>query len=145
MISFKELNEQNQKITELSKVLNLLISDRSICDTDTTCDLFFEYINQVKEHLDVEERELYRELLTHSDMEVKNTATKFLSGSGEIKKVFKQYVKRWCRNKQLRIKDHDRFISETHEMFEMVLDRIVHETEYFYPVVRSVYGEKMAA
>ena len=145
MISFKELNEQNQKITELSRVLNLLISDRSICDTDTTCDLFFDYIAKVKEHLDVEERELYRELLTHSDMEVKNTATKFLSGSGEIKKVFKQYVKRWCRNKQLRIKDHDRFIAETHEMFEMVLDRIVHETEYFYPVVRSVYGEKMAA
>jgi len=145
MISFKELNEQNQKITELSRVLTRLITDRAICDTDTTCDLFFDYINKVKEHLDVEERELYRELLTHSDSHVKNTASMFLSGSGEIKKVFKQYVKRWCRNKQLRIKDHDRFIEETQEMFEMVLERIVHETEHFYPVVRSVYGEKMAA
>lgn len=145
MISFKELNEQNEKITELSQVLSLLIMDRAICDTDTTCDLFFDYIDKVKAHLDVEERELYRELLTHSDAEIKNTANKFLSGSGEIKRVFKQYVKKWCRNKQLRIKNHDQFIAETNDMFDMVLDRIVNETEHFYPVVRDVYGQKMAA
>ena len=145
MITFDELTEQNQKIAELAKVVVYLINDRSICDTQTTCDLFFDFLARVKSHLDVEERELYQELLTHRDNDVKMTANKFLSGSSEIKRVFKEYTKRWCKNKQLRIKDHEVFIKETDEMCELVMDRIIDETEHFYPIVRQVYGTRMAA
>lgn len=145
MVSFKELNEQNHMIAERAKIILYMIQDRTICDTDVTCDLFFDLIERVKGHLDVEERELYRNLLTHNDQKVKNTAENFLSGSAEIKRVFKQYTKRWCRNHKLRIKDHERFVKETNEIFEMIQDRVISETERFYPVVRSVYGEQMAA
>ncbi|MEZ5452231.1 MAG: hypothetical protein R3E93_05325 [Thiothrix sp.] len=138
MISFNELNAQNDKITELSNVLSYLIDDRAVCDTSVTCELFFDYADRVRMHLDVEERELYQALLSHKDNKVCNTARMFLSGSGEIKRVFSQYLKRWCKNKELRIKDHAQFVKETREMFELVLRRIEDEVERLYPTVRDV-------
>ncbi|MFK5984096.1 MAG: hypothetical protein QM479_01540 [Pseudomonadota bacterium] len=145
MVSFTELNAQNHKITELSKVLLHIINERSLCDTDVTCDIFFDYTSKVKAHLDLEERELYSELLTHSDKEVKATATKFLSGSAEIKHVLKDYLKHWCRNKHLRIKDHDRFISDSKDIFDLVNKRISDEVEHFYPMIRELNTTKMVA
>ncbi|MEZ5448939.1 MAG: hypothetical protein R3E89_08030 [Thiolinea sp.] len=145
MISFDELNQQNDKITELTNVLGYLIHDRAICDTSVTCDLFFTFVDQVRKHLETEERELYQALLVHSDGSVKNTANKFLSGSGEIKRVFSQYLKRWCKQKELYIKDHDAFVKDTTEMFALVLRRIEDEVEHLYPTVREVYGDRMAA
>ncbi len=145
MVSFKELNEQNHKISERSKIILYMIQDRTICDTDVTCDLFFDLMDRVKKHMDIEERELYKGMLTHSDHTVKQTAENFLSGAAEIKRVYKQYMKRWCHNKNLRIKNHDQFVEETAALFDMIEMRIINETEKFYPVVRSVYGEQMAA
>ena len=145
MVSFKELNEQNHMIAERAKIILYMIQDRSICDTDVTCDLFFDLTDRVKKHMEVEERELYKSMLTSNDPHVKMTAENFLSGAAEIKRVFKQYMKRWCHNKNLRIKNHEQFVKETNEIFSMVQDRIISETEKFYPVVRSVYGEQMAA
>ena len=144
MISFEELNEQNHKIAELSKVISYIIEDRSLCDTDVTCDLFFNFATKVQEHLDVEDREIYQALLMHKESRINNTASRFLSGSAEIKRVFKQYLKRWCHNKSLRIKDHDRFITETNEMFELVLNRIQDEVEHLYPTVKEVALEAAA-
>lgn len=141
MVSFSDLNQQTDKITELSNVLSYLIDDRAICDTTVTCDLFFEYVERVRTHLETEERELYKDLLAHKDNKVCNTARMFLSGSGEIKRVFSQYLKRWCKNKELRIKDHDQFVRETREMFELVLRRIEDEVEHLYPTARAVQAE----
>lgn len=141
MVSFTALNQQNDHITELSNVLSYLIDDRAICDTEVTCELFFSYVDRVREHLDMEERELYQRLLAHKESRIRNTANKFLAGSGEIKRVFGQYLKRWCKSKELRIKDHDQFVKETREMFELVLRRIEDEVEKLYPTVREVYGE----
>lgn len=145
MVSFIELNQQNHKITELSNVLSYLIGDRSICDTAITCDLFFTYVAKVREHLDLEERELYQALLAHRESRVRNTAGQFLSGSSEIKRVFGQYLKRWCKNKELRIKDHDTFVKDTREMFQLVLERIENEVENLYPMVRAARGEERLA
>jgi hypothetical protein len=145
MISVDELKEQNHKIAELSKVLSFVIEDRSMCDTDVTCDLFFDFTNRVKDHLDTEDRDLYQALLVHREARIKNTANRFLSGSAEIKRVFKQYLRRWCTNKSLRIKDHDLFVKETNEMFELVLNRIQDEVEHLYPTVNEVILEKKAA
>jgi len=138
MISFEELNRQNDNITELSNVLAYLIHDRAICDTHVTYELFFTYVDKVQQHLDTEDRELYQNLLAHKDSKVCNTAKMFLSGSGEIKRVFGQYLKRWSKNRTLHIKDHDQFVKETAEMFELVLRRIEDEVEHLYPTVRTV-------
>lgn len=145
MISFSELTQQNHKIAELSKVLSHIIDDREVCDTDVTCDLFFEFVSQVQDHLDIEDREIYQALLVHNENRVKNTANRFLTGSAEIKRVFKQYLKRWCKNKSLQIKNHHQFVQETNDMFELVRQRIQDETEHLYPIVKEVTWEKQAA
>lgn len=142
MVSFTELNNQNDSITELSNVLCLLIDERAIWDTRVVSNLFFSYVDKVKEHLDVEERELYQQLLVHSDQRIRQTANKFLSGSGEIKRVFGQYLRRWSRSRGLRINDHDQFARDTREMLQLVLRRIEDEVEHLYPAVREVQSAK---
>ena len=97
---------------------------------------FFQ--DMVKEHLDLEERELYQSMLLHSDQRVRQTANKFLSGSGEIKRVFGQYLKQWSRSHELRINDYERFTKDTREMIQLVLNRIEDEVEHLYPTVREV-------
>ncbi|HIO92310.1 MAG TPA: hemerythrin domain-containing protein [Leucothrix mucor] len=138
MISIDSLQEQNHKIAELSNVLEVLLKNRELCDTQVTCDMFFSYVDLVKDHLQLEDRNLYQPMLTHSDSSVKKVADQFMTGSTEIKRVFDQYLKKWSRKNTLRIKNHDKFISDTSDMFELVWRRIVDETEHLYPVVRKI-------
>lgn len=146
MVSFQNMYNQIHKISELSGVLSYLIEERSLCDTNVTCNLFFAYVEQVKQHLTEEERTLYQPLLIHSESHVKNTANQFLSGSNEIKRVFKQYLKRWCRrNKHLMIHNHDLFLKETKEMFKLVNQRLIDETKHLYPIARNVANENKKA
>ena len=144
MITYDELHTQNHKITELTNILHHLLGDRSLCDSDVTCDLFFDFVDQVKEHLEITDSELYSKLLTSGDPKARNTAQRFMGGSKEIKRIFAAYLKKWCklRSKKLVIKEYDQFMRETNEMFDMVLQRIQDETERLYPLVREVTGDE---
>jgi hypothetical protein len=143
MITYEALHQQNHKITELTNILSLLLKERSLCDSEVTCDLFFDYVERVKHHFDVIDSHLYSRLLSNGEQRVKNTASRFMGGSKEIKRIFGDYLKKWCklRSRQLVIRQYDQFIAETDEMFQMVLDRIQDETEHLYPLVRQVTGE----
>ena len=141
MITYKELNEQNHRITELSNILNYLFQDRSMCDTATSCELFNNYVSLVNQHIDLVDKNMYSDLLASPDKKVNNVAKNFMSGSVEIKKILKDFSKEWCpvRNKtELKIKDHEMFLKAIDELFEMVLKRILDETEHLYPLVRSM-------
>ena len=148
MITFAELHGQIHKITELSNVFLYLIQDRTMCDTNYACDLFFEYKKRVKEHIELVDQKLCGKLISYPDQKVQNTADRFLSGSAEIKKIFAEYIKQWCseKNRTLTIRDHGEFVKETREMFDLVLDRIQRETEHLYPLIRKLEdGDKLAA
>jgi len=138
VIVIDTLQEQNHQIAELSNVLETLLKNRELCDTQVACDMFFSYIDLVKEHLRVEDENIYQPMLTHSDASVKKVADQFMTGSSEIKRVLGQYLKRWSRKNTLRIKNHDKFLSDTNDMFELIWKRIIDETEHLYPVVREV-------
>jgi len=145
MITFDEINHHNHKILERINIISYMIKDRTICNSDVTCDLFFDLMDRIKAQMDLEERQLYKDMLTHRDHSIKNTADNFLSGAAEIRRVYKHFMKRWCHNKSLRIKNYDQFVSETDDFLDLIQLRIIDKTEKFYPAVRSVYGEKMAA
>ncbi|WP_089727854.1 hypothetical protein [Candidatus Thiosymbion oneisti] len=148
MLTFSELHAQNHQITELSNVFLYLVKDRAMCDTTCARDVFFEYKRRVKEHIELVDQKLCGKLIAYSDLEIKNTADRFLSGSVEIRKIFSRYVKDWCseKHKVLTIRDHDKFVRETKEMFALVMDRIQRETEHLYPLIRKLEdGEKLAA
>jgi hypothetical protein len=148
MITYDELHAQNHDITELSNVLLYLFRERSMCDTGTCCELFYRYMGKVKEHVDIVDTNLYSKLLAHPDHKIQDLARNFMSGSQEIKKIMAAYTKEWCPRKKadtLAIAEHDRFLKESEEMFEMVLHRIQSETEKLYPLVREISGNKQHA
>ncbi len=140
MVTFAELHGQNHKITELSNVFLYLIKDRAMCDTEVTCDLFFEFTKKVREHVELVDKQLCGRLISHPDQAVKNTANRFLSGSAEIKRIFGSYLRDWCseKHKELNVRNHDRFVDETNQMFTLVLERIQRETEHLYPLIRRL-------
>lgn len=147
MIAFSQLHAQNHKITELSNIFLYLVQNREMCDTETACDVFFEYTAKVREHIEMVDREICGQLISYPDQKVKNIANRFLSGSNEIKRIFNHYLKEWCSEPQrrLRIGDYTFFLSETEQMFGLVLDRIQRETEHLYPLIRKLEEQNAEA
>jgi succinate dehydrogenase flavin-adding protein (antitoxin of CptAB toxin-antitoxin module) len=143
MVSYQELHQQNHKITELTNILQHLLGDRSLCDSAITSELFFDYVKSVKDHMAVTDSEMYSKLLGSGDQKLSNLANRFMGGSREINRIFSAYLKHWCKIKrrELVINEYDRFMRDTEEMFQMVLDRIQDETEHLYPAVRKVTGD----
>ena len=142
MISYDQLNSQNHKITELSNVLSVLLKDRSLCDTETCCTIFYNYMDHVNDHMKNVDSNLYSGLLKHSSSEANITANNFMSGSQEIKRIMKTYVRKWCSKSKHDLSigkgQHDAFLRETDEMFEMILNRVQDEMEHLYPMVRKI-------
>lgn len=140
MITYNELNEQNHRITELSNVLRYLFKERSMCDTGSCCDLFYHYMDLVQKHIDVVDKDMYSDLLSSPDEKINNVAKNFMSGSVEIKKILKEFTKSWCKKSpaSLHINDHAEFLKDTDALFDIVLQRILDETEKLYPLVRSL-------
>jgi hypothetical protein len=147
MVSFSDLHAQNHKITELSNVFLYLIRERAMCDTECARSIFFEYVNKVREHIELVDAQLCAQLIKSQDREMKNIADRFLSGSMEIKRIFAAYLKDWCneRKQELKIAEHEAFVADTNQMFSLVLDRIQRETEHLYPVVRRLEQRPVAA
>ncbi len=143
MITYEELHKQNHAITEISNVFLYLIEQRSMCDTKIVCELFFDYVQKVKEHLEIQDNHMYNVLLSKGDNQARQTAENFMSGSKEIKRIFSAYQKKWSNPKShsLRIANHDKFQKETQQMFELVLNRIQDETEHLFPTVQHVSGD----
>ncbi|UCC55546.1 MAG: hypothetical protein JSU75_09275 [Gammaproteobacteria bacterium] len=145
MITYDELHTQIHSITELSNVLLYLFKERSMCDSGACCELFYRYMDKVKKHIDLVDKNLYSKLLTHDDRETQKLARDFMSGSQEIRKIMTAYTKAWCPKKHagsLAVADHDRFLMDTEKMFELILDRIQDETEKLYPLVRELNSAK---
>ena len=148
MITYDELHTQNHSITELSNVLLYLFKERSMCDTGTCCELFNRYMDKVNEHISIVDRNLYSKLLTHDDHEIQKLARNFMSGSQEIKRIMSDYTRTWCPKKgaeKLAIAEHDRFLKDSEEMFDLILERIQHETEKLYPLVKELSGNERQA
>ena len=138
MVTFDLLNAQNHEISEMTNILEVLIQDRLACDNAIVNELFFRYVNSVKEHLELEDKSVYTCLITHQNSEINNTAKLFMSGASEIKRIFDKYLRTWTRHKKLHISDHDKFVKDTNEMFEMVLNRVQDESEKLYPLLRKI-------
>lgn len=134
MTQTSNFHDQVHNITELSNALSLLISDRALCDSGITCELFFRYVNAVKNHLHRTETDLFSKLLVASDSHQSKIVDQFMDGSHEIKQIFSKYTKKWCKNNQLNISNYSVFLNDSHEMFGLILRRLQDETERLYPL-----------
>lgn len=146
MAIISELHSQNHKLIESSNVLLYLLQERSMCDTETACQLLFEFIDNMNSHFDLVDS-LYKVLLSDKSTSTNNSARSFMSGEQELKRIINQYTKQWCRknSSQIRVGDHDRFKQDTQDLFKIVLSRIQDETEHLYPMAKNSLLTKQVA
>ena len=79
-----------------------------MCDTESCCNLFSNYMGLVKEHIETVDKNMYSDLLSSPDQKLNNVAKNFMSGSVEVKKILKKFEHQWCPSKghnDLKIKD----------------------------------------
>jgi hypothetical protein len=148
MIDFAELHEQNHRIGELSHVYLYLARERSLCDSETACGLFFDYVEEVRGHLKRVDKLVKKRLLSCRDPWARNLARQLIADSALLKRNFALLVKRWAEpgRRHLRIADHEGFVDDTAELFLLVAERIQRETELLYPLLRRLSsGGKRAA
>jgi len=135
-------HKQAHKITELNNVLGALLSERSLCDSKITCELFFRYVNAVKHHLNHTESGVFAQLLANSDEQTCKAVGRFIDGSHEIKRIFSSYTKKWCHKHELKIDDYQSFYDDTIDVFNLVLRRLQDETENLYPLIEANQAER---
>jgi hypothetical protein len=151
MISYEKLHAQNHKITELSNLLAHILTERSLCDNGECCQIFTNYMDQVNQHIETVDRNLYSELLLSDDSKINNTAKSFMEGTVEIRRIMKQYVSKWCNKTGKRFvfgkqgENYQQFLDDSNAMFSIILDRIQKETEGLYPLVRQLQEEQQRA
>ena len=139
METLKQLEQQNSEIAELCEVLQVLLGDNSVCDTQLARELFQRFTSKVKAHLSLEDNSLYAKMLAHDDNQINILTTRYLSNSRELQRIFHGYEKQWCKD-GVNISGNDAFIRETHGIFSMIRERIRAESEEFFPAVNSVFA-----
>ena len=123
-------SELRQMIDDLRSLLTteqLRIRPNARTAHELLCDLG----ERVRRHLAEEDRGLYRSLLIHEDPKVKSIAWGFISGERPLRKIFDDYHKNWLKNCDFNFSDD--FVTETHEVFEMVGQRIEREEQVLFP------------
>lgn len=136
METLKQLEQQNQEISELCKVLQVLLTDNAVCDTKIARELFRRFTSRVKEHLSLEDNTLYAKMLGHGDKHINSLTKRFLTNSLELQRIFLDYERHWCKE-GVGVSGNDAFIRETHGIFAMIRERIKAERDEFFPAVNS--------
>lgn len=94
-------------------------------------ELLLDLGDRVQRHLAEEDRGLYPSLLIHDDPKVKSIAWGFISGERPLRMVFDHYHKNWLKNGDFNFSDD--FLAETHQVFEMIGQRLDREEEVLLP------------
>jgi len=94
-------------------------------------ELLLDLGERVQRHLAEEDRGLYPSLLIHDDPKVKSIAWGFISGERPLRMIFDHYHKHWLKNGDFNFSDD--FLTETHQVFEMIGQRLDREEEVLLP------------
>jgi hemerythrin-like domain-containing protein len=127
--------ELRQMIDELRALMTpekLRIRPNARTAYELLCDLG----DQVQRHLAEEDRGLYPQLLIHEDPKIKSIAWGFISGERPLRMVFDNYHKRWLKNYDIDFSDA--FVTETHQVFEMVAQRLDREEQVLLPKLTEI-------
>lgn len=136
MYTLAELKKQNQEISDLANVLDVLITDKQLINNPFVCELVSRFNEKVWMHLVFEENSLYCELASHQDPHISKLAEDLHTTTRAIKKDFSDYLKLWCKSSGA---DHyqQAFCRQTPEILNKVRQRIQFETEKIFPLIEA--------
>jgi hemerythrin-like domain-containing protein len=104
--------------------------------------LLIELADKIKDHLAEEDKDLYPVLLTHSDLKVRSTAWKFISGEHALRQAFSDYGKKWLKNGNFAFSEE--LVKETNELIEALTVRVDREEQFLYPKFEKEVGRTQA-
>jgi hemerythrin-like domain-containing protein len=135
MVNVVEFSRENQELTDLCAVLNILIADTDMRGNPVFCELLSRFSEKIRAHLDHEDRAMYAELLSHKDKSINEVASKFINNTHQLRTILSSYLKRWCHaSREGDTTGHDEFMQETREIFKLVKDRINLEKSKLFPI-----------
>ncbi|MBV5273479.1 MAG: hemerythrin domain-containing protein [Lamprocystis purpurea] len=123
-------SELRQTIDDLRSILTmeqLRIRPNAKTAYELLCDLG----ERVRRHLAEEDRGIYPSLLIHDDPKVKSIAWGFISGERPLRQTFDDYYTRWLKTCDFNFSSE--FLAETHEVFDLVAQRIDSEERVLFP------------
>ena len=138
MQSVSYFRDQHAEILKMIDELRPLLDKKQLevrLVAKTTQTLLGELVDRIKDHLTEEDKELYPALLTHSDLDVRSTAWKFISGEHSLRHAFADYGKKWLKSGDL--EHSDELIEETNELLEALTLRIEREERFLYPKLEA--------
>ncbi len=132
MVEVEEFRAENREIRDLCHILGLSVDKYSLRHNSVVCELLERFADRVCEHLAHEDRSVYRDLLKMHTHEADMLADKFLGNTQELKKIFNDYKRGWCRKPHSE-NMHAKYVDESMEMFKLVCDRIDFEENKIFP------------
>ena len=136
MVNVAEFSRENQELTDLGAVLDILVVNPDMRGNPVFCELLSSFSEKIRAHLDHEDRSMYAELLSHDDKSVNEVASKFINNTHQLRTILTNYVKRWCHTTRgsKDMTGHEEFMQETREIFHLVNDRINLEKNKLFPL-----------
>lgn len=133
MIPVEEFRKENSEIRELSNLLNHVVEDYSLINNSVVCELLDRFTRCVTQHLEHEDRSIYRDLMKKHTADADHLADLFLGNTRELKRIFNTYKRDWCKTPH-KESDHQEYISESQQIFKMVNERLDFEENKIFPV-----------
>ena len=136
MIELDNFRKEHTELRDLCSILDATIGDYSLRDNMIMCELIERFVDEVNAHLKHEDRSVYRDLLKQHSKEADQVADRFLGNTQEIKRIFKEYSRDWCRKPHSE-NQHEKYIEESRHMFKVVCDRIDFEEQKIFPYLEQ--------
>lgn len=133
MIPVKEFKTENKEIRDLCNILGVSVDNYSLRHNLIVCELIERFADKVSSHLAHEDRSIYHDLLKKHTNEADKLADKFLGNTQELKRIFNDYKRGWCRKPHSEAM-HAKYVDESREMFKLVCDRIEFEENKIFPL-----------
>ena len=135
MVNVEELRKENQEIINLTNILHHLVADENLRSNPIFCELMERFNKSVEAHLTHEDRSVYSDLLNNDDRQIHNLADQFITNTHELRRLMKDYTKRYCNSES---SNHTDFVNMTKEIFSMVDRRIDLENSKLFPVIAAM-------
>ena len=86
-------------------------------------------------HLVFEDNTFYSVLLNSDDEKVRETAKAFHDSAKDIKHRFSDFIRDCCNRSE---PEYKAFSEKSHEVFELIRQRIAYENEHIFPLVEKL-------
>lgn len=135
MHSMEVLKEQHRVVISMTtKILSLLNKEPFSNHIDDITISIRILAGKVREHLALEDREIYPRLMLFGDKDVVAVVTEYKNGVGNILPRFNLYMENWLNKAKIQNNPTD-FIKITDEILKALLYRIESEDNELYPLV----------